>query len=137
MENNYLLKIFIKKEKKTVRSTGVVFYAYSTRLYLKEPKSDELVAHWVKVKFSSKVDSARLNCIKNQGYIYCNSEDVNAPEYYIVKDKKDAKGNIIEGKKEYPYVYINDFEKYEVKKHVAKQSQFVVDEADTEKTNID
>lgn len=137
MEQNLLLKIQIIKKKKVVKSTGVVFYTYSSPMYLSEVGKNELVKHWIDVKFSKKLDQVKLQSIKGKGYIYAHSEDIIAPEYYIVKDKYDKQGNKIEGKKEYPHMTIMDFDHFEAKKRVLKQSAFITDEEETEESTID
>lgn len=137
MEQNLLLKIQIIKKKKVVKSTGVVFYTYSSPMYLSEVGKEELVKHWIDVKFSKKMDQTKIQSIKGKGYIYCRSEDVIAPEYYIVKDKYDMQGNKIDGKKEYPHMTIMDFDHFEANKRVLRQSSFITDEEDTEESTID
>lgn len=131
----YLLKIMIIRKKKQTKG-GVTFYTYSSPMFLCDEKNKETpVKHYVDVKFDKSLDSKKKD-IKGVGYIYAYSDDIIAPEYYSVKDKFDKNGVLIEGKKEYPHIFIKNFDRFEAKKRVVKQSSFVVEE-DTEETQID
>lgn len=134
-EKEYLIKIQIRKNTRK-RKDGGKFYTYSALMNLKEPNKEGYFEHWIDVKHDKKLNSM-FDTFGTRGIVYCHSEDVSAPEYYVIKDKFDKNGELIEGKKEYPHVYFYNIVRYEVKKRKAVQSQFVLDEEDTEETTID
>lgn len=131
------LKVKIIRKRMINNTNGNVFYKYRTQMFLPETAGGEPIQHWIDVRFADSIDSTKLKTIVGMGYIEIYANDIETPDYYIIKDKIDKKtGKKIEGKKEYPHAYVKDFIKFTAKKKVVRQSSFVVDEEDTETTDI-
>ena len=117
------MKIKVLKSKKTSFPS---YYTPVTILVKGEEEKGEQ-AKTLKVKFSKEAEK-KLPVDFKGGIIALKGEDVNYPFVYEIK-KKD-------GKDDYPFVYIKDFESITPLKQREDTCSFLGVEEDTEETEI-
>lgn len=141
-ETNYKLKLKIARIKKATKD-GRTFVIYRTEMLLTNKEDGKVGKYWIDVRFDKNIPADKIQLIKGKGYIVTSQDDVIAPEVYEIKPKTDKNGVIkyeADGttpKKEYPHVYIKNFESFIKIERKAVQSQFVIDEEETESSEIE
>lgn len=105
------------------------FTAYYTKMKLivKGEESKGKQEKYLTVKFRKEVNT---QAIKRGYLIINNSDNLNAPFIYSIEKDEET------GKDVYPCVWVRGFDEYveELRKH--DQSDFIIDEEETEKTEI-
>lgn len=119
---------------KVILSTKTKFPSYYTSCTIDEKLEDGTINPQVRktlnVVFSKEADK-KLPVEFKGGQLVCKGENVNAPYIYEIKTKED-------GKPDYPFVYIKDFEQILPLPTTRKNTcHFDGDEEETEETNID
>lgn len=104
------------------------FKTFTTRMNL-EVEGEEEKGKQVKtitVKFVKDIDTKNIK----RGYLIAKASDINAPfKYKITVDEN--------GDKQYPVVWVRGYIKYVEQIAEHKQSDFVIDEEDTEEVELD
>lgn len=123
------MKIKVLKSTKTT-SDGRKFTAYWTPVTIVVKGEEEKGAQekGLNVYFSAGAEK-KLPVDFKGGILECKGEDVSAPYVYEIKKDEDGKDN-------YPFVYIKDFESISPLKPRENTCTFVVDEEESAETEI-
>ena len=123
------MKIKVLKSEKTTKD-GKKFTAYWTPVTIvvkgEEEKGAQEKGNNV---YFSEVAEKKLPVGFKGGILECKGEDVSAPYIYEIKKDEDGKDN-------YPFVYIKDLQSVSPLKPRENTCTFVVDEQETEESEI-
>ena len=122
------MKIKVLKTTKTTKD-GRTFTSYFTPVMIvvkgEEDKGEQQKG--LTLNFSKEADK-KLPVNFNGGILECKGEDVIMPFVYEIKQR--------DGKDDYPNVYIKDFEKITPLKPKKNTCRFLVDEEESEETEL-